>query len=73
MPDQFQKATKLKLRYEKEWLGISGVSAIGVGRVNENIGIIISVVRDADTVRAQVPSSVEGIPIKIQVTGTLSV
>ena len=71
MSDQISKITEIKRRHEKQWLGIGGVTAIGIGRINNQAGIIISVAGHTDKVRAQIPYEVEGIPVKVQVTGKL--
>lgn len=71
MSDPTKKATNVKQRYEREWLTIPGVNAVGVGLVDNVVGIIISVGKKSDRVRQQIPAEVEGIPVKIQLTGTL--
>jgi len=71
MYDQTKKATEVKQRYEKKWLGIRGVTAIGLGQIDDNIGIIISVDNITEIEQAQIPAQVEGIPIEIKLTGKL--
>ncbi|HLF34949.1 MAG TPA: hypothetical protein VI583_11970 [Cyclobacteriaceae bacterium] len=72
MNDLTGKAVAVKKRYEKQWLGISGVTAVGLGMINNKPGIIISIERDAEKMRALIPADVEGIPIEIRLSGNLS-
>lgn len=70
MPSSTQKAKQVKRDYEKKWLSIEGVTAVGVGLINDkDIGIIISVKSTLGKIRSQIPSEIEGIPIQIQETG----
>jgi hypothetical protein len=71
MSEQITKAKAVKQRYEKKWLSMRGVTAVGLGQVNGKTGIIISVEQNVDKVRAQIPSYVEGIPVKVQFSGML--
>ncbi|MFH5831995.1 hypothetical protein ACG2F4_04425 [Halalkalibaculum sp. DA3122] len=69
MPD-YPKARNIKQKYEKEWLAIDGVTAVGIGLVDgDTIGIIISVSADEERIRNQLPAEIEGIPVKVDVTG----
>ena len=65
------KAEKVKLKYERAWLGLKGVTAVGLGLIDQEIGIIISVESNEHQVRAQIPSQVEGVLIKIETTGAI--
>lgn len=72
MPDPVKKAREVKQRFEREWLAISGVTAVGIGQVGQNRpGIIVSVTSDAEKIRKQIPPDVEGVPVKIQISGIL--
>jgi hypothetical protein len=66
-----KKVAVIKKKYENEWLHLKGVSSVGIGLVNDTVGIIISVEGFEDRVRAQVPSEIEGIPIKIETSGAI--
>ncbi len=60
----------LKKRYEKKWLTMPAVTAVGIGLLeNGGTGLIISVEKDDDTLRNEIPRSMEGIGIEIQVSG----
>lgn len=69
--DQTIRATAIKRRYEKKWLEITGVTAVGIGLVNNRIGIIISVEGNVNKVRTKIPQMIEGVPTLVQRTGTL--
>ncbi|MBC9796901.1 hypothetical protein [Sinomicrobium weinanense] len=73
MPDDsLKKAMEIKRRYERHWLDISGVTAVGVGQVEQGrTGIIVSVTDDGNHIREQIPSEVEGVTVEIQVSGIL--
>ena len=64
------KIKKVKQLHEDKWLALDGVVAVGIGLVQgDRGGIIISVEANRDTIREQIPSEVEGVPVKVQVTG----
>lgn len=66
-----EKIRKIKSQHEKEWLGIDGVEAVGIGLTAGKIpGIIISVSTSPTNFHDQIPAEIEGIPIEIQETGT---
>lgn len=66
------KALQIKKRYEKQWLQMAGVTAVGIGLYNNDTAIIVSVVDNKDKVREQIPSVIKGIPIKIEVSGSIN-
>jgi hypothetical protein len=72
MTDQTQKAKEVKQRYEKGWLAMNGVTAVGIGLVQNEVGIIISVEKDKAKVQAQIPHEIDGIPTSIRLTGRLN-
>lgn len=72
MPDQ-KEVTATKQRYEQEWMALEEVTAIGIGKVADQIGIVISVTENPEKVKREIPDRIEGIPIKIQKTGELNV
>ena len=72
MPNSIKKVTELKQRYEGDWMAIPGVTAVGIGQVEQRqIGIIISVSIVTDSIRKQIPKQVDGVIVKIQVSGIL--
>lgn len=71
MNDQIKRATEVKQRHEEKWLGISGVTAVGIGKISNRIGIIISVDHNKELIQTQIPLQVEGIPVRIKLTGKL--
>ena len=71
MPEQLRKAKKIKKRYESEWLRKEGILAVGIGKVDKSVGIIVSVDSKCFTEHISIPSDIEGVQIKIQDIGTL--
>lgn len=68
-----KQAAAIKQQYEQQWLGLKEVAAIGIGRVDNEVGIIISVTENPVKVREKIPARIEGVPIKIQQTGEFDV
>ena len=68
-----EKAKTVKLRYEKEWLRIDGVTAVGLGLIDRTVGIVISVENNVDQVRAQIPDLIDGIPTLVRQTGMFNI
>lgn len=64
-----KEAIEIKQEYEKEWLAIREVTAVGVGNIEDKLGIIVSVSENPDKVREQIPNQVGGVPVTIQQTG----
>jgi hypothetical protein len=71
MESAIKRAEKVKNRYAEQWLGINGVTAIGIGKVEDKVSIIISVDRNRELIETQIPVQVEGIPVKIKQTGRI--
>jgi len=70
IPEHQKKIREIKRRFEREWLGIKGVAAVGIGTIEGgNIGIIISVEGNRAHVRSLIPEEVEGVKIEIKTTG----
>ncbi|GAB4372638.1 MAG: hypothetical protein Kow0042_16030 [Calditrichia bacterium] len=66
------KIREVKKRYEKQWLAIPEVVGVGIGTTSKKgIGIIISVKQNPESVRQQIPSEIEGVPVEIRETGEL--
>ena len=60
---------KVKQTYEKQWLAQQGVVAVGIGRINSQPGIVVSVEKPSDLKRVHIHEVIEGVPIKVQVGG----
>ncbi|MFQ5604001.1 MAG: hypothetical protein ACE5HS_12100 [bacterium] len=70
MSEQFIKIKNVKRKYEQKWMAMPGVVGVGIGMTSgEVVGIIVSVKEDKPQIRAQIPQTVEGIPVEIQLTG----
>ncbi|HHJ53433.1 MAG TPA: hypothetical protein ENJ89_09585 [Caldithrix abyssi] len=66
------KIKRVKSKYQRAWLSIPGVVAVGIGTLRDgSAGIIVSVERPDETVRQQIPERVEDVPVEIQVTGKI--
>lgn len=60
----------LKKRYEKKWLAIPAVKAIGIGMLKSGeTGLIVSVDKYNDDLRREIPYLLEGVGIEIQESG----
>lgn len=67
-----EKVKEIKKKYEKEWLSINDVVAVGIGNVSSRqVGLIISVIKDTKKIRRKIPHQIDGIDIKIQETGEI--
>ncbi len=69
MTIKHEKALLVKQKYEKRWLKINGVTAVGIGSDQNNAVIIITVVDNQEKVRKQIPENIDGISVKIQASG----
>ena len=69
MADQ-QKISEIKKKYEEQWLSIQDVVGVGIGILDdENMGIIVSVVKLGSHVKSKIPNEIEGVNIEIRETG----
>jgi pentose-5-phosphate-3-epimerase len=72
MPNQLEKVKKIKKKYEKIWISIDGVTAVGIGKTSDGgTGLIVSVIEKPEKFRKMIPEKINGISIEIQVTGEL--
>lgn len=71
MSDLLNKALELKQQYEKLWLSIDGVVAVGVGMEKERPAIIVSTDRKPETLSDKLPGSIEGIEVILRQTGAI--
>lgn len=72
MPNQLEKVKEIKKKYEKIWINIDGVTAVGIGKTSDGgTGLIVSVIEKPGKIRKMIPDKIKGILIEIQVTGEL--
>ena len=72
MSDQIEKIRAVKKKYEKSWLALKGVVAVGIGKTSTGkTGIIVSVKGDRKKYQRQIADEIEGIPVEIQETGEI--
>jgi hypothetical protein len=72
MPDRMDKIKQIKKKHEKSWLSIEDVVAVGIGITSDNKpGIIISVKKQPQIIRQQIPAQIDNIKIDIQETGEI--
>ena len=72
MPNQLEKVKEIKIKYEKTWINIDGVTAVGIGKTSDGgTGLIVSVIEKTEKIRKMIPDKINGISIEIQVTGEL--
>lgn len=55
--------------HREGWLARPGVTGVGVGRCDGKPCIVLYLVRRTDELEASLPDSVEGHPVRLQVTG----
>jgi len=66
-----QAVRKVKNKYEKKWLVIPQVQAVGIGRLqNGQLGIIISVKKISPGLQRQIPFQIHGVPIELKESRT---
>ncbi len=68
-----QKVMDIKHSHEENWLNMEGVVAVGVGKVKGDAGIIVSVDRNHQIIRNQIPLLIDGIRIDVRHTGSVNV
>lgn len=71
MKDPMKTALKVKRKNEKKWLRLKGVVAVGIGRIENNPGIIVSVENDAWLAQNKIPSIIDNVQVKIQTVGRI--
>jgi hypothetical protein len=72
-PDAINYAKGVKDRYEKDLFAMPGVTGVGIGASGEPgvPGIDVHVTQDSPSLRDWMPDSLEGIPVKIVVSGPI--
>ena len=72
MSESLEKIREVKKKYEKTWLSIRGIVAVGIGKTSGDVlGIIVSVKKNAGKYQKRIGQTIEGIPIEIQTTGEI--
>ncbi|MCK6621977.1 MAG: hypothetical protein HUU32_11070 [Calditrichaceae bacterium] len=72
MANDMEKIRQLKRAYEGAWMALDGVAAIGIGLASGgNPAIIVSVSRNLQTLREQIPRTIEGVPVEVVETGEI--
>lgn len=66
MAELTDKAKKIKRKYEKDWMAVEGVIGVGVGIIDSQAGIIISVDRDPRKIRKYIPQTIDTVTIDIR-------
>ena len=63
---------EVKARHEQSLLATPGVVSVGIGLAPDGEqAILVGVSGDADSLREQLPSALEGYPVIVQHTGTI--
>ena len=61
-----------KAQHEAELMAMPGVVSVGIGMNDDgNEVIVVGIDRDQPSIRAQVPQSVEGYPVRVEVVGNI--
>ncbi|MGI0147955.1 MAG: hypothetical protein ACREDF_00280 [Thermoplasmata archaeon] len=63
-------AADVKRRHELELMKMRGVLGVGIGRKDGKDCIRIYVEKDSPKIRAEIPESLEEIPVEVVVAGT---
>lgn len=62
----------VKRRHARDLMALSGVLAVGIGRTSDGKdAIMVSVRRDDPGAASRVPSTLEGHPVVVQLTGEI--
>ena len=73
MSESLENIKRVKKKYEKQWLRIPRVQAVGIGVTAEGKqGIIISVVRVDESVKQRLPEEIEGVAVELRQGGPFS-
>ncbi len=72
MATDMQKIREVKQQQERGWMTIDGVVAVGIGLTSGGeAGIIISVAKNLNSIRSQIPENIRGVAIEINETGEI--
>lgn len=72
MANDMEKIRQLKRAHESAWMAMDGVVAVGIGLASGgHPAIIVSVSRNLQTLRQQIPRSIEGVPVEVVESGEI--
>ncbi len=72
MSEPLEKIREVKKKYEKTWLSISGIVAVGIGKTSGGaLGIIVSVKKNTEKYRNKIGPTIEGVSVEVQATGEI--
>lgn len=72
MSENLEKIRKVKQKYEKTWMALDEVVAVGIGlTAGGKPGIIVSLKSNLAQVKQKIPAEVEGVAVEFQVTGEI--
>ncbi len=72
MTAELDKIREIRRKYEKLWLQLNGVVAVGTGKTSRGkLGIIVSVKKKEPHILKTIPPEVEKVPVEIQETGEI--
>ncbi len=72
MSAEMAKITDVRRKFEKDWMNIKGVVAVGTGMTSEGFpGIIVSVKKKNKHIMGQIPGHIDDVIIEIQETGEI--
>lgn len=60
---------EVKKQHEMQLLGIKGVEGVGIGEDSGNEYLIVYVSDTSDALKKQIPTQLNGYPVKIKFTG----
>ncbi len=70
MIESKEKVMKVKNIYEKIWLELEKVNAVGTGKTRDGrLGLVISLSCDDPATKEIFPGEIEGVPIEFKITG----
>jgi hypothetical protein len=66
------KAFEIRERYEKIWMALENVTAVGTGMTSDGrTGIIISMEKDDIVTKNIFPPEIEGVPVELRISGNI--
>ncbi len=72
MKNSIKKALKIRKRYEKIWMGLENVTAVGAGKTKEGKPcIVISMLKEDPATRDIFPQEIEDVPIELIIIGKI--
>jgi len=69
---ELEEIRKIKKQYEREWLQLPEVVAVGIGILSDKrTGIIVSATTVNEALRLKIPGQIAGVTIELNETGRL--